>query len=121
MRKSITVKLDDKTIAVEKLPLGKYADLLKALKELPKRIPGLTGKSNDMILQELPMLIGEALPDFINIITIAAPLTKEEVEQLGLDEVTRIVLAVVEVNNYQEVFDNIKKALARPAQPKKVI
>ena len=121
MKKTITVKLEDRTIEIARLPLGRYGELLKALKELPKRIPGLANKSNDLILQELPVLIGEAFPDFINILTIAAPLTREEVEALGLDEVTRIILAVVEVNNYKEVYENIKKAFARPAQIKKVI
>ena len=121
MKKTITVKLEDRTIEIARLPLGRYGELLKALKELPKRIPGLANKSNDAILEELPIIIGEAFPDFINILTIATPLTREEVEALGLDEVTRIILAVVEVNNYKEVYENIKKAFARPAQIKKVI
>lgn len=121
MNKTISVKLNDRTIEIARLPLGKYADLLKALKELPKRIPSLANKSNDTILQELPILIGEAFPDFINILTIASPLKKEEVEALGLDEVTRIILAIVEVNNYAEVYENLKKAFARPGVAKKVI
>lgn len=121
MKKTIAVKLEDRTIEISRLPLGKYGELLKALRELPKRIPGLAGKKTDDILQELPVLIGEAFPDFLNILTIATPLNREEVENLGLDEVTRIILAVVDVNNYKEVYENIKKALARPAQIRKVI
>lgn len=112
--KTQTVQLDNKSIAVAKLPIGKYAELLKSLKELPKHVKGLQGKPNDEILEMLPNLIGEALPDFIEILTIATPLKKEEVEQMGLDEVTRVILAVIEVNNFKEVFDNIKKATARP-------
>jgi hypothetical protein len=117
--KSQTVKLDNQTIEVAKLPIGKYAELLKALKELPKHVKGLENKPNDEIFAMLPNLIGEALPDFIEILTIATPLKKEEVEEMGLDEVTRVVVAIVEVNNFKEVFDNIKKVTARP-EPAKI-
>lgn len=112
--KTQTVKLDNKSIEVAKLPIGKYAELLKALKELPKHVKGLENKQNDEIFALLPNIIGEALPDVIEILTIATPLKKEEVEQMGLDEVTRVIIAIVEVNNFREVFENIKKATARP-------
>lgn len=113
--KTITVKLDNREIEVAKLPIGKYAELLKAIKELPKHINGLESQNTDSIIQMLPSLIGESMPDFIAILTIASPLKKEEIEEMGLDEVTRVVLAIVEVNNFKEVYENIKKALARPA------
>lgn len=112
--KTQIVKLDVGTVEVAKLPIGKYAELLKAIKELPKHVKGLENKTNDEIFAQLPSLIGEALPDFISILTIATPLKKDQIEAMGLDEVTRVVLAIVEVNNYREVFDNIKKAMARP-------
>lgn len=117
--KTQTVKLDNQTIEVAKLPIGKYAELLKAIKELPKHVKGLENKPNDEIFAMLPNIIGEALPDFIEILTIATSLKKDEIEQMGLDEVTRVTLAIIEVNNYREVFDNIKKATARP-EPAKI-
>jgi len=120
MKKTIAVKLDERTIQVSKLPLGKYAELLAAIKELPKHIMGLDGKSNDEILESLPFLISQAFPDIIGILTIATDLTKEEIELLGLDEVSRIVLAVIEVNNYREVYENIKKAMGRPDEKKQL-
>lgn len=112
--KTQIVTLDIGTVEVAKLPIGKYAELLKAIKELTKHIKGLENKTNDEIFAQLPALISEALPDFIAILTIATPLKAEQIEAMGLDEVTRVVLAIVEVNNYREVFDNIKKATARP-------
>lgn len=111
--KTQTVKLDNGAIEVAKLPIGKYAELLKAIKELPKHVKGFENKPNDEIFAMLPNVIGEALPDFIEILTIATPLKKEDVEQMGLDEVTRVVVAIVEVNNFREVYDNIKKVTAR--------
>lgn len=116
--KTQTVKLEDRTIEVAKLPLGKYAELLKAIRELPKHVKGLDTQSSDTIIEMLPTLIGQSLPDFIEIMTIATPLKREEVEQMGLDEATRVVLAIVEVNNFREAFANIKKVIARPDQGK---
>ncbi len=114
--KQIEVKLEDKTIIVKKLPLGKYAELLKAVKELPKHIQGLDTLDNATIIAKLPDLLANAFPDVVSIITIATDLKKEEVEAMGLDEATNVVLAIVEVNKYKEVYENIKKALARPTQ-----
>lgn len=119
MKKILTVKLDEKTIQVAKLPLGKYAELLAAIKELPKHISTLDGKSNEEILQNLPMIISQAFPDIVGILVIATQLTKDEIEALGLDEVTRVLVAVIEVNNYREVYENIKKVMGRPVQPEK--
>lgn len=111
MKKTVKVKLDDgKTLEVSKLPLGKYAELLDAIEELPKSISGLDSLDNDTILAQLPKLIAKSLPDFIKIIHIATGMSEEEVEQLGLDEVIDILKAIAEVNNYSKVLDTVKKA-----------
>lgn len=116
MKKTISVKLDDKTVEISKLPLGKYAELLTKIKELPKHLESIQGLSNDKILEQLPFLISVALPDVIAILTVATPLKAEEIEEMGLDEVTNVVLAIVEVNNFKGVYDNVKKAMAPKAQ-----
>lgn len=120
MKKTIEVKLDTRTITVEKLALGRYAELLKSVQELPKHLPQLSGKPVDEIMKELPTLIGVALPDIINIFTVATDLTKEEAMALGLDEAVKIAAAIIEVNNYSEVYENIKKIFARPVQKQPV-
>lgn len=102
-----------KEIEVEKLPLGKYADLLKALKRFPQKAQGLSTLDNNAIIQMLPELIGDALPDFIAMLEIATPLTKEEIEKLDFYETTQLTLAVFEVNKYKEAYELIKKSLAR--------
>lgn len=107
------VKTDIRTITVEKLPLGKYAELLRAVQELPKHINSLGGLKNDEIIPKIPTIIANSLPDVIGIFTIATDLTAEEVEKLGLDEATDVFLAIIEVNNYQKIYEKIKKALAR--------
>lgn len=114
--KQITVTVDMGTVYISKLPIGKYSELLKAIKELPKHISGLETLKNDELISRLPSLIAEALPDFIAILTIATPLTAKEIEAMGLDEITRVVIAVIEVNNFREVYENIKKVTAPPQQ-----
>ena len=58
----------------------------------------------------------------------AAKLTREELINMASslqntttysDEAVRLVIAVFEVNNYREVYENAKKALARPAEIKR--
>jgi hypothetical protein len=114
MRKAITVQLDDRKIEIKKLPIGRYVELLKALETLPKQISGLDGLSNEDVLSRIPLVIAESLPEFIDIMTIATELKREEIEELGLDECIKIVEAVFEVNNFKDVFSSIKKVLARP-------
>jgi len=116
--KTKKIILENKEIEISKLPLGKYSELLLALEELPKQLSGVDGKSAEDFLAELPKIIGNSLPDVIKILTIATPLKEEEIKELGLDEVIEIILAIFEVNNYQSVFDNIKKLTARPEKVK---
>lgn len=115
MKKTKTIQLESKTIEISKLPIIKYAELLKLVKELPKYLKDMDQKSGADIIEQIPLLIGVALPDVINIIVCACDdqVTREEVEQMGLDEVTDIAVAIVEVNNYAKVFDRIKKAMAQ--------
>jgi len=118
-KKQITVKLDDREIVVEKLPLGKYSELLGAIKELPKHLQQFQTADNNQLISVLPQLLSESLPDVIRIVAIATPLEEKEVEELGLDELSDIVIAVIEVNNYQKVYDNIKKATGQHQPPTK--
>jgi hypothetical protein len=108
------VKLDNQEVEISKLPLGKYADLLKALKELPKHfetISNLDTSNNQAIMADLPRIIGESYPDVVRILEIATPLKKEEIEELGLNETIDIVVAIVEVNRFKDVYSKVKKAM----------
>ncbi len=112
MKKTTIVDIDGQKITIEKLPLGKYAELLKAIKELPKHVDKFKNLDNAQALVMVPELIGESLPDFLRILAITTPLTPDEIDELGLDDAVKLVLAVIEVNNYQEVYRIAKKALA---------
>jgi len=120
MKKTLSVKIDDRTITVSELPLVKYAQLLKAIKQLPLKLPEFANKSSDQVLAQLPSIIGECWDDAINILVIATDLKKEEIEQMGLADATRLITAIAEVNDYSVVMETIKKALARPALQKQI-
>lgn len=107
------IKLQNKEIEIKKLPLGKYADLLKALKTLPTQLGNLAGQSNDEIFAKLPFLIGESLPDVLEIIRIGTDLSEEEVQNLGLDEAIECLMAIAKVNRFGEVWEKVKKGIAR--------
>jgi hypothetical protein len=110
MKKTKTVQLTNKEVEVSKLPFKKYADLLKRIKQLPKHLSDFEGKSNDQIFQMLPNLIAECYDDIAGMLEVATGLTKEEIDELDLVELTDLVIGVYEVNRYAEVYEKIKKA-----------
>lgn len=115
--KKITVQLDDKKIEVLKLPLGRYAELMRVLQNLPTKLKGVNITTNEQFLAQLPTLIADNIPEVIDILHIATDLPKEEIEALGLFDVVKIVMAVIEVNQYKDVYAQIKKVTARPVTP----
>jgi len=114
-----TIKLEKTEIVVSKLPIGKYAQLLKALQELPKKLGSFQDLDNKKLLENLPAIVGDSLGDFLRIIEVATPLKMEEVEALGLSEVIDILIAIFEVNNYSEVFNKVKKMIPTGVKPVK--
>ena len=111
---------NDKNIKIAKLPLKKYVDLLKGLQELPKHLSSLSGVSNEEILVKLPMILADAMPDVVRVLSIATDLTDEEIYELPLDEVVEVFMAVIEENKFAQIYERLKKVTARPvAEPQK--
>jgi hypothetical protein len=109
------IKLDNQTITLQKLPLKKYAELLSALKKIPEQFEKFTETSNEEIVKVLPSLIASSIDEFVTVLTIATSLTKEQIEELAMDEIVKLIIGVIEVNRYSEVYANLKKVIA-PAQ-----
>lgn len=107
----ITVKLPTRELIVKKLPLGKYAELLKRIQKLPIQLNNLSGVNKENLLPMLPAMIGESYEDIVVLFTIATDLTEEEVrkDDFGLNEAIDVFLAVYEVNDYKEIFAKLKK------------
>ncbi len=109
--RSKTIQLENRSLEIKELPLKKYAALLLAARNISKTVGGIDILNNDQILKQLPEIIANSLPDLINILTITTDLNREEIEELGLNDSMKIMVAVIEVNNYKEVIDQIKKTV----------
>jgi hypothetical protein len=110
----IKVKLDEIEIDVKKLPIGDYVDLIKSVKKLPQHIVKLDNLSSDKIVAIIPDLIGESLPDLLEVLAVAVKMPIDKITPLGLHEIIRLIEAFFKVNKYDEIGEVIKKALAHP-------
>jgi len=109
--KTKQITINGKPLTISELPLKKYVQVLKRLDNIPKALSKLEGLENDKLLELIPNLITEAYPDLVLIVSIATDLPKEDDEELGLNDFTDIIVSLIEVNNYQEVFKKLKKKL----------
>lgn len=110
------VKLDSETIEITKLPIGRYDQFLKVIKEILSKagvLSDLTNLTNEEFLGKLPEIIAENLPQVIKIIQIGTGMPEDKIAALGLNECIDVVMAIFEVNKYSEVYEKIKKATAR--------
>jgi hypothetical protein len=114
--KSITVKLEDKEVIINQLPLGKFADVMRSVKQLPVHFNSLSGVSNDEALARMPVIVADCLPEVIDILAVATNLKKEEIAELSFYDVVSLVMAVYEVNKFKEIFEKIKKTFAQPVK-----
>lgn len=120
MKKEVIVKLESKTYKIQKMPLGKWAELLSALKEIPQKIGQWENLSNDEILSKIPELIGTSLPELTKIVSIATDVSEAEIT--SMDELLELVAAALEVNNFESIIASIKKIAARrDSQPKQTL
>ena len=110
------VTLENKSITVKKLPIKKYADLVKQIQNLPKVFATVNGKTSEEIVTLLPNLVETSLDDVVSIIANAVDMPKAEVEELGFSEVTSLFIAVIEVNQYAEAIEKLKKAFGQQSK-----
>lgn len=108
-----TIQINGKDIVIKKIPLKKYAELIAAFQELPKYFKDFSGKSQDEIVTMLPMLIGSCYPDVSRVFQVATNLPGEEIDEMGLEDAVRIVLAIMDTNNFGYVYETIKKMIAQ--------
>ena len=127
--KSIKVKINEIEITVEKLPLGKYAELLGAIDNLPpelaKDVLSLDNASPGKIISCVPKLLKLATPQFIKILSVASGLeVKYLSEECGALEAGKLLVGIIEVNGYLELKNVLtaafKKAMAEKEKDQKI-
>lgn len=114
----VVLKFSDNELIIKKLPIGRYAELLRQLKKLPKVLKTLPEINTSTILEALPDILAESEDDFFGLINIATDIPVDELKKYGLNEIVDIVIAVFEVNQYKEVYEKIKKALSQNSKKK---
>lgn len=134
MKKSTTVATEFGDIQVRKLALKDYADIFKALKTLPGALGEVFNNSSDeeisntaYLLQVLPEVIGDSIPEFAKVLSIPTSATAEQIEDMDISDILDLVDGFLEVNDWNRIVQTIKKIRARatkksdspvlPAQP----
>lgn len=109
MKRQKEIQLEDQVLVVKKLPIIRYAELMKVAKPIFAQLSTFDELSNEKLIANADVLVSENLPAFIDIVCIATTLKKSEVEQLGIDELIEVIVAIIEVNNYKKIFNSVKK------------
>lgn len=127
MDKTITVKTEGGDVVVRKLALQDYGELLKALKKLPAELGQLFDKTDDSelknmdfkaLLPRLPEMLGDAVPEFAQILSIPTDKDAQFFLQGDLADAIDVFAAMTELNDYSRVAAAVKKLMARkPAAP----
>lgn len=129
MKKTVKVSTEYGDITVKKLALGEYAELMKALKNLPKELgTALNGKeagdfdSTNNLIQILPSLVATAIPEFCALLALTSDKDEDFYIQADLLTSVKVLISALELNNYDEIVSLVKKSLGekkKAASPKK--
>ncbi len=98
------VKIDNKEYKIEKLALGRYAELLEALDKIPAQIEAMSTISEKNMIQALPKMLKEALPELLEVVSLGSGIPKETMEkEFGINDFAKVVKAIFEVNEFNEL------------------
>ncbi|MDC3413959.1 hypothetical protein [Terrihalobacillus insolitus] len=122
--KTIVVELSSgEKIEVKKLPLGEYAKLMLALKNMPTNVmnefQNIDTSDNDATIQAMFGIFGEAWGQVIDILAIGTGIDRDRLEtdpDIGLDGGIELFLAVYEVNNLKGVVNKVKNLIKGAAK-----
>lgn len=111
MEKTIVVL--EKELVVKKIPLVKYPSIIEALQSLQAHSSLFGDFSATSVISSLPQILMVATPSIMKVIQIVTDLPEEEIQKWGLDDFIKFTEALLEVNEYQYVYETIKKVMAR--------
>lgn len=105
--------MDVNLLEFKKLPLRKYPEILSVLAKVQEKTNALTASgSMDSIVKNLPQIIKEAYPEFVELINVITDVDKSVIEEWGLDDLVIVVEKLIEVNRFGFVFEQLKKMMA---------
>lgn len=122
----ITVSTEFGAVVVHKMPLSDYAELLRALSNLPEKLGKLLdGETTDIksmdtgeILKQLPGILADSWSDIGAL--LAVPTDKDEAFLMQLDgaDAVDVLDAILELNDFGRIANAVKKMAARLAKTK---
>lgn len=127
--KLINVTINDRQIPVKKLGLIKYSVMMGSIKELLGSIVEIVrvtsipvnNDGDDIPVSERGKLLSEALTNLLNenliqiikLLDICVPDIGYEYlcEEVGLEDVVTLIQAIIEVNKFEKVINDIKNMM----------
>lgn len=113
--------INNQEIAIKPLPIKRYAELLEILDTIPELINEITNTPDEEVISKLPKFIRQNLNEFIKIVSIGLGIALEEVEQYSLLDIVKAVQEIIIVNQFTEVWEEIKKVIPLIVKPKTAI
>jgi len=121
--KEITVSTELGDVVVHKMPLSDYAELLRALSNLPKNLGEILGDDVDVknmansdFLQKLPGIIADSWGDIGAMLAVPTDKDAAFLLQLSGADAFDIIDAIMELNDFVRIVNTVKKMLARRAK-----
>lgn len=112
MKKSTKVNINGTEMTIQKIPIGKFAELMMAVEKLPGAIfevvsvDEIENLDTKILLNKLPQLLAKAQDEIFNLVSVASGI--EKIENLSFEEFVDVVTAIVEVNNIQVIVNKLK-------------
>ncbi len=120
--KVIPVETEFGTVLVRRLPLIGYAELLRAVRKLPKELGDFVDGTDEEKFKDsstaetielLMPVLESSWSDFVGIIAVPTDKDAEFIGNLDAGDAIEVFIAILDLNNYAKVISAIKKLRAR--------
>ncbi len=109
------VYVQGKTYEINKIPMKKYSQVMKAISGLPNKIIDVimnidTNEDNNMINETSSAIQHLFNDEVFEFVSVASDIDKEIIEEIGLDEFLPLFNAILEINNLKVIIEEVKKS-----------
>jgi hypothetical protein len=115
------IKLNDETIEIKKMGIGKFAQLMLAVEDLPNKLVDIISLEEleyideKLLLTKAPSIIANAQDEVFNLIAVASGIDKKRFEldengdgDIDFEGFLDIITAIIELNNIQAIVSKVK-------------
>jgi len=103
------IEINNKNYEINKLPLGRYVEVIDALDKLPSQIGELGELSEENVIAHLPRIIKVAFPELVRIVSLGSGINEDTIkEEFGLTDFVQVIKAIFDVNEFGKLGEVIK-------------